>query len=47
MAAIGGWLMGKSPVNGIEEVMSQLHNTGYKGFPVQINVPSNGCKCKK
>ena len=47
MAAIGGWLMGKSPVNGIEEVMSQLHNTGYKGFPVQINVPSNGCKCKR
>lgn len=46
-AAIGGWLMGKSPVNGIEEVMSQLHNTGYKGFPVQINVPSNGCKCKR
>ncbi len=45
-AAIGGWLLGKSPVNGIEEVMSQLHNTGYKGFPVQINVPSNGCKCK-
>lgn len=45
-AAIGGWLIGKSPVNGIEEIMSQLHNTGYKGFPVQINVPSNGCKCK-
>jgi|694.fasta_scaffold14746_8 hypothetical protein len=45
-ATIGGWLLGRSPVNGIEEVMSQLHNTGYKGFPVQINVPSNGCKCK-
>jgi hypothetical protein len=47
MAAIGSWLIGRSPVNGIEEAMSQLHNTGYKGFPVQINVPSNGCKCKK
>lgn len=45
-AAIGGWLLGKSPVNGIEEVMSQLHNTGYKGYSVQLNVPSNGCKCK-
>lgn len=46
-AAIGGWILGKSPVNGIEEVMSQLHNTGYKGFPVELNVPSNGCKCKR
>lgn len=46
-AAIGGWLMGKGTTAGIEEVMSQLHNTGYKGYNVQINVPSNGCKCKR
>ena len=45
-AAIGGWLLGRSPVNGIEEVMSQLHNTGYQGYKIQINVPFNGCKCK-
>jgi hypothetical protein len=46
-AAIGGWIMGKGATAGIEEMMSQLHNTGYKGFNVQINVPSNGCKCKR
>jgi hypothetical protein len=44
--AIGGWITGKGVTSGIEEMMSQLHNTGYKGFPVQINVPFNGCKCK-
>jgi hypothetical protein len=44
--AVLGKLLGRSYVNGIEEVMSQLHNLGYKGYNVQINVPSNGCKCK-
>lgn len=29
-----------------EEGLSQFHNLGYKGFPVSINVPFNGCKCK-
>jgi hypothetical protein len=46
-AAIGGWILGRGATAGIEEMMSQLHNTGYQGYKVQINVPSNGCKCKK
>lgn len=45
--AIVGWIFGKSPINGIEEVMSQFHNTGYKGFNVEIDVPFNNCKCKR
>ena len=45
--AVIGKALGRSYVNGIEEVMSQLHNLGYKGYNVQINFPSNGCKCKR
>lgn len=30
---------------GMEEVLSQYHNFGYKGFPVKINVPMGHCKC--
>lgn len=44
--AFAGPLAGKSPVHGIEEVLSQMHNTGYPGYPVKINIPKNGCKCK-
>ena len=36
----------KSPVDGIEEAMSQLHNMGYLGYEVKVKIPSNGCKCK-
>jgi hypothetical protein len=39
-------IQGKSPVAGFEETLSQLHNFGYNGYPVKINVPSYGCKCK-
>lgn len=40
--AVGNMIIGKSLVPGIETVMSQFHNTVYKGFPVKINVPING-----
>lgn len=39
-------IQGKSATAGFEESLSQLHNTGYKGYPVKIQVPSYGCKCK-
>lgn len=44
--AIKAKLNSESPVDGIEEAMSQLHNLGYNGYEVKIKVPSNGCKCK-
>jgi hypothetical protein len=44
--SITGPILGKSPVYGIEEALSQIHNTGYPCYPVKINVPFNGCKCK-
>jgi|3_EtaG_2_1085321.scaffolds.fasta_scaffold02906_2 hypothetical protein len=34
-----------NPIAGIEYMMSQLHNLGYKGFAVKIIVPKNNCKC--
>lgn len=38
---------GKSPAAGVEELLSQYHNFGYKGFPVEILVPKKNCPCKK
>ena len=39
-------LRGRSIEAGIEEILSQYHNTGYKGFKVRIVIPMGNCKCK-
>ena len=44
--ALWSWVTGSGKVvANLEESLSQLHNLGYKGYPVKINVPLNGCKC--
>jgi hypothetical protein len=48
IAAIGWDLIrGKAPVAGAEEILSQYHNFGYKGYKTIITVPIGDCKCKK
>lgn len=40
-------IRGKSPVSGMEQILSQFHNFGYKGFKTKIVVPIGNCPCNK
>ena len=47
--AVAVWevLQGKAPTSGAEEILSQYHNFGYKGFKTKITVPIGNCGCNK
>lgn len=38
---------GKAPAAGAEEILSQYHNFGYKGYKTKLTIPMGNCKCGK
>jgi hypothetical protein len=39
-------IRGRGIEAGVEELLSQYHNTGYPGYKIKLTIPMGNCKCK-